>query len=78
MFDGLFGCILYGCMVGIVGIGKIGLVIVCVFYGMGCIVLGYDLYLLLVFVVVGEGVGLEELLVCVDIVLLYCLLMFDI
>lgn len=78
MFDGLFGCMLYGKMVGIVGIGQIGLVIVWIFYGMGCMVLGYDLCLFIVFEVIGVFVVLEVLLVCLDIVLLYCLLMLQI
>lgn len=72
--EGLMGFDLYGKIVGVIGIGKIGVLFVCIMVGFGCIVLGSDVYYNLDFEVLGGCyVCCEELFVVSDVILLYCL-----
>lgn len=78
LLDGLFGFDLVGKIVGVVGMGQIGQVFVCIMVGFGCQLLVFDLFLQVLFVVLGVCyVLLFELLVQVDIVSLYCLFNVD-
>jgi D-lactate dehydrogenase len=74
--DGLLGFDLYGCMVGIVGTGKIGLCFARIMKGFGCHLLAYDLAENTDCLELGvEYISLENLLKRSDIVSLHCPLM---
>lgn len=77
LLNGLFGFDLYGKIVGVIGIGIIGSVFVKIMMGFGMYVFVYLVWLyndeLIVFGVC--YVEFDELLYCVDIVSLYCLLL---
>lgn len=45
LLEGLVGFNFYGCIVGIIGIGKIGLVMIWILRGFGMNVLCFDFYL---------------------------------
>lgn len=43
-FEGFLGYMLYGKMVGIIGVGRIGMVLVCIMKGFGCWLFVFDLF----------------------------------
>jgi D-lactate dehydrogenase len=77
--NGLLGFDLHGRTVGIVGTGKIGLVLAQIMTGFGCEVLGYDIYPNPQFTAIGTAryVSLPELLERSDIISLHCPLTHD-
>lgn len=72
--EGLLGFDLYGCTVGIVGTGKIGMVFAQIMQGFGCTLLGYDAYPNPEFGAIAKAryVELPELLANSDIISLHC------
>jgi D-lactate dehydrogenase len=72
--EGLLGFDLYGCTVGILGTGKIGMVFAQIMQGFGCSLLGYDTYPNTQFEGIGNAhyVTLSELLANSDIISLHC------
>lgn len=72
--NGLMGFDLHGRTVGIVGTGKIGLILAQILHGFGCHLLGYDLYPNPNFEAIGDAryVDLPELLGNSDIISLHC------
>ncbi|CAN1213317.1 D-lactate dehydrogenase [Tumidithrix helvetica PCC 7403] len=72
--EGLIGFDVYGCTVGVVGTGKIGMVFAKIMQGFGCSLLGYDAYPNDRFEAVGNAsyVSLPELLANSDIISLHC------
>jgi D-lactate dehydrogenase len=72
--EGLLGFDLYGCTVGVVGTGKIGLVFAQIMQGFGCSLLGYDVYPNAEFEAIPNAryVPLPELLAKADIISLHC------
>jgi D-lactate dehydrogenase len=72
--EGLLGFDLYGCTVGVVGTGKIGMVFARIMHGFGCSLLGYDAYPNPQFEAIGNAryVLLPELLANSDIISLHC------
>lgn len=72
--NGLLGFDLYGCTIGIVGTGKIGIALARILHGFGCNLLGYDRYPNPQFEAVGEAryVELPELYARADIISLHC------
>jgi len=65
---------LYGKTIGIIGTGKIGLILAQIMHGFGCHLLGYDLYPNPKFEEIGDAryVDLPELLGNSDIISLHC------
>jgi len=72
--EGLLGFDLYGCTVGVIGTGKIGMVFAQIMQGFGCSLLGYDAYPNDQFETIGNAryVQLPELLANSDIISLHC------
>lgn len=71
--EGLLGFDLHGKTVGVVGTGKIGLVVARIMGGFGCRVLAYDPYPTAEVSAAGaEYVGLDELFAGSDVVTLHC------
>ena len=72
--NGLMGFDLYDCTVGIIGTGKIGLILAQIMHGFGCHLLGSDLYPNPKFEAIGDAryVDLPELLANSDIISLHC------
>jgi D-lactate dehydrogenase len=72
--DGLLGFDLYGCTVGVIGTGKIGMVFAQIMQGFGCQLLGYDAYPNSQFETIPNAryVSLSELLSRSDIISLHC------
>jgi D-lactate dehydrogenase len=72
--DGLLGFDLYGCTVGVIGTGKIGLILAKILNGFGCHLLGYDAYPNDAFTELGDAryVELPELFAQSDIISLHC------
>lgn len=72
--EGLLGFDLYGCTVGIIGTGKIGMVFAQIMQGFGCSVLGYDAYPNDQFEAIPNAryVTLTQLLTQSDIISLHC------
>lgn len=71
--EGLLGFDMHGKTVGLIGLGRIGLVVARIMRGFGCRVLGFDPAPVEEFRALGgEPVGLEDLLVRSDIVSLHC------
>ncbi|WP_019503082.1 2-hydroxyacid dehydrogenase [Pseudanabaena sp. PCC 6802] len=72
--EGLLGFDLYGCTVGVVGTGKIGMVFARIMHGFGCSLLGYDAYPNTQFEAIGSAryASLTELLSNSDIISLHC------
>ncbi len=72
--NGLLGFDLHGCTVGIVGTGKIGIIVAQIMHGFGCHLLGYDLYPNPKFTKIGDAgyVDLPGLLGNSDIISLHC------
>lgn len=72
--NGLIGFDLHGRTVGIVGTGKIGIILAHILHGFGCHLLGYDLYPNPKFEAIGDAryVELSELLAKSDIISLHC------
>jgi len=72
--NGLMGFDLHGRTVGIVGTGKIGLILAQILHGFGCHLLGYDLYPNPNFEAIGDAryVDLPELFANSDIISLHC------
>jgi len=72
--NGLMGFDLHGRTVGIVGTGKIGLILAQILHGFGCHLLGYDLYPNANFEAIGDAryVDFPELLANSDIISLHC------
>lgn len=71
--DGLLGFDLHGRTVGLVGLGRIGLVVARIMLGFGCRVLGFDPAAGDEFTALGgEAVSLEDLLARSDIISLHC------
>ncbi|MCG7599605.1 2-hydroxyacid dehydrogenase [Halomonas sp. McH1-25] len=75
--DGLLGSTLHGKTAGVVGTGRIGLVMARLLQGFGCRVLGYDPFPNPAFDTWGERVDLDTLLAQADIVSLHCPLTED-
>ncbi len=77
--NGLMGFDLYGRTVGIIGTGKIGIILAQIVHGFGCHLLGYDLYPNPKFEAIGDAryVELSELLANSDIISLHCPLTED-
>jgi len=77
--NGLLGFDLHGRTIGIVGTGKIGLILAQIMTGFGCQVLGYDVYPNPQFETIGTAryVPLEELFAQSDIISLHCPLTHD-
>ncbi|SFH58970.1 2-hydroxyacid dehydrogenase [Modicisalibacter xianhensis] len=75
--DGLLGSTLHGKTAGVVGAGRIGLVMARLLQGFGCRVLGYDPFPNPAFDTLGERVDLDTLLAQADIVSLHCPLTED-
>ena len=77
--NGLMGFDLHGRTVGIVGTGKIGIILAKILNGFGCHLLGYDLYPNPKFEAIGDTryVELSELLATSDIISLHCPLTED-
>lgn len=74
----IWGWVLGNMIVVIIGIGCIGLVIVKIFKGFGCCVIGYDIYYNLMVDGIFEYVNLvEEVVEKVDFVFLYMLLIVE-
>lgn len=72
--DGLLGFDLHGQTVGIVGTGKIGVILGQIMHGFGCQLLGYDAYPTPKFEAIGDAryVELPELFANADIISLHC------
>lgn len=72
--DGLLGFDLHGSTVGIIGTGKIGMILAQILHGFGCHLLGYDAYPNDSFEQIGEAryVSLSELFTHCDIISLHC------
>jgi len=72
--EGLLGFDLYGTTVGIIGTGKIGLVLAQILQGFGCQLLGYDAYPNAHFEAIAAAryVSLAELFQAADIISLHC------
>lgn len=72
--EGLLGFDLYGCTVGVIGTGKIGMVFAQIMQGFGCSLLGYDAYPNDEFKAIANAryVPLPELLAHSDIISLHC------
>lgn len=71
--SGLLGFDMHGCTVGVVGTGKIGAIVAKILSGLGCHLLGYDLYQHQECLELGmKYVDLPELLANSDIVTLHC------
>jgi D-lactate dehydrogenase len=70
--DGLLGFDVHGKTAGIVGTGKIGLILARTLAAMGCRVLAYDLYPQPAFEELGAYVPLAELFAACDIISLHC------
>jgi D-lactate dehydrogenase len=70
--DGLLGFDLHGKAVGIVGTGKIGLILARTLAAMGCELIGYDVYPTPEFDSVGRYVPLAELFERSDVISLHC------
>ena len=71
--DGLLGFDLHGCIVGVVGTGKIGQIFGQIMHGFGCQLLAYDLYPNPEFAIRGaKYVELPELFTHADIISLHC------
>ncbi|MGK7877800.1 MAG: 2-hydroxyacid dehydrogenase [Xenococcaceae cyanobacterium] len=72
--NGLMGFDLYGRTVGIIGTGKIGMILAQILHGFGSHLLGYDLYPNPKFEEIGDAcyVELPELLAHSDIISLHC------
>lgn len=72
--DGLLGFDLHGSTVGIIGTGKIGLILAKILTGFGCHLLGYDAYPNTEFTQIGNAryVELPELYALSDIISLHC------
>lgn len=72
--NGLMGFDLHGRTVGIIGTGKIGIILGEIMHGFGCHLLGYDLYPNPKFEAIGDAsyVDLPELLGNADIISLHC------
>jgi D-lactate dehydrogenase len=72
--NGLLGFDLHGCTVGVIGTGKIGLILAQIMHGFGCHLLGYDLYPNPKFEEIGNAryVSLPELFAQADIISLHC------
>ncbi len=70
--DGLLGFDVHGKILGIVGTGKIGVILGGILAGMGCKVIGYDPYPSEAFKKIGAYVPLKELLRESHIVSLHC------
>jgi D-lactate dehydrogenase len=70
--DGLLGFDVHGKTAGIVGTGKIGLILARTLAAMGCRVLAYDLYPQPAFEEFGAYVPLSELFAACDIISLHC------
>lgn len=72
--DGLLGFDLYGCTVGVIGTGKIGMVFAQIMQGFGCQLLGCDAYPNSQFETIPNAryVSLSELLSLSDIISLHC------
>jgi D-lactate dehydrogenase len=72
--DGLLGFDLYGCTVGVIGTGKIGMVFAQIMQGFGSQLLGYDAYPNSQFETIPNAryVSLSELLSRSDIISLHC------
>lgn len=77
--NGLMGFDLHGRTVGIIGTGKIGIILAQILHGFGCHILGYDLYPNPKFEAIGDAryVELSELLANSDIISLHCPLTED-
>lgn len=76
--EGLIGFIMYGKTVGVIGIGKIGVVMLCILKGFGMCLLVFDLYLSVVVLEFGvEYVDLLILFFELDVIFLYCLLILE-
>ncbi|XGV86451.1 MAG: 2-hydroxyacid dehydrogenase [Limnothrix sp. BL-A-16] len=77
--NGLLGFDLHGRTVGIVGTGKIGVILAQIMTGFGCKVLGYDVYPNTHFETIGTAryVSLPELFSQSDIISLHCPLTHD-
>lgn len=74
-FEGFIGFIMYGKIVGVIGIGKIGVVMLWIFKGFGMCLLVFDLYLSVVVLELGvEYVDFVMLYKELDVIFLYCLL----
>ncbi|NJO40893.1 MAG: 2-hydroxyacid dehydrogenase [Cyanobacteria bacterium CRU_2_1] len=71
---GLMGFDLHGRTVGILGTGKIGMILAGIMHGFGCQLLGYDAYPNANFETIGNAryVSLPELLASSDIISLHC------
>jgi D-lactate dehydrogenase len=70
--DGLLGFDIHGRTVGVIGTGKIGLIVAQIMKGFGCRVLGYDLFQNDTFETIGQYVDLSELFSQSDIISLHC------
>jgi D-lactate dehydrogenase len=71
--EGLLGFELYGCTVGVVGTGKIGLCFAEIMKGFGCHLLAYDVYQNPACLELGaKYVDLPELLAASDVISLHC------
>lgn len=72
--EGLLGFDLHGSTVGIIGTGKIGLILATILQGFGCHLLGYDAYPNPAFEQIGDAryVDLPELYAHSDIISLHC------
>ncbi len=77
--NGLMGFDLYGRTVGIIGTGKIGIILAQILNGFGCQILGYDLYPNPKFEAIGNAryIELSGLLANSDIISLHCPLTED-
>jgi D-lactate dehydrogenase len=77
--DGLLGFDLHGSSAGIVGTGKIGMIVAQILSGFGCNLLGYDAYPNDKFETIGNAkyVNLPELFANSDIITLHCPLFLE-
>lgn len=71
--EGLMGFDLHGKTVGLIGLGKIGLITARILKGFGCRVLGYDMFPTEEWISIGiEGTELDDLYAHSDIISLHC------
>ena len=72
--EGLLGFDLHGCTIGVIGTGKIGMILAQIMHGFGCSLLGYDMHPNSQFEAIGAAqyVELPELLSKADVISLHC------
>ena len=72
--EGLLGFDLHGCTIGVIGTGKIGMILAQIMHGFGCSLLGYDMHPNSQFEATGAAhyVELPELLSKADVISLHC------